>query len=458
MPGKNKHRGTSLSDFLKYLKGIFTGRERNAFEKELEKDPFVAEAMEGFESLSPEEVENDLLKLHNRLSKRIEKRNRVLYFRIAASIAVIIAVSTLYLTLSDRQLEDFAGAPTVSEAIKEEPLEEVESEPMKEKQKETLAEKSEVTPEGEKSKVESIADDRETFREHKQDPEPEMKAPVKSSKKSIEPVSVPIAETAEPEISEQEVLAEDVQQQAISVPEKGKSLALPQQAVPREDKNARIISSDLARQKVLTGVVLSSEDSLPLPGATIRIRGTNSGTVTNTDGSFIMAGVEEENPTLIASFIGMENKEIKAETNENLEIVLEPSAMSLDEVVVVGYGHPTERALTEAVSEIDDLDQEIENTYHGAYPVRGTADFKDYIEENTIYPDSTVSRAVVVLKFVVTKSGRPSQIEVLKSPSEKFSSEAIRLLKEGPDWVPAENGGQYIEDKTRIRILFKNQP
>jgi hypothetical protein len=47
-------------------------------------------------------------------------------------------------------------------------------------------------------------------------------------------------------------------------------------------------------------------------------------------------------------------------------------------------------------------------------------------------------------------------IEVKKSPGESFSSEAIRLLREGPEWVPAENNGKYIADEKRIRIVFKN--
>ncbi|MGC9342756.1 MAG: hypothetical protein ACP5E3_08655, partial [Bacteroidales bacterium] len=135
MPGKNKHIKNSLSDFVNYLKGKLSGRERNAFEKELQKDPFSEEALEGFESLGPGELEEDLLRLNARLGRRLEKKNRMLYFRIAATIAIILTVSTLYFTLSDRQLEEFQGPRAVTETVKEEePKEQEYSEPAAKKE------------------------------------------------------------------------------------------------------------------------------------------------------------------------------------------------------------------------------------------------------------------------------------------------------------------------------------
>lgn len=455
MLNKNRHTGTGLSEFLDYLKGIFTGKERNSFEKELEKDPFAADALEGFESLTSEELEKDLLNLSSRLNKRIEKRNRVLYFRIAASVAVILAVSTLYITLSDRQIKDYTGLQRVTEAVREEPEEsEDSSEPLGEII-ETMADDKKKADTGIEVKETDRIAVQEDFRELEHDEKLEISSREKSARKGSETASAFIPEKTEPEIIPAEVIAEDIQENAITVPEKGKSLAVPQMAVPKAARNAMVVQSDLAAPKLISGVVISSEDSLPIPGATVWIRGTNTGTVTDTDGTFILQGVEEEKPTLVASFIGMENKEISLMQNENLEIMLEPSQISLNEVVVVGTGNTTENFVSGAIKEADALEEETESTHYGAYPVDGIANFKAYIEENTIYPDTEVSRAVVVLKFVVTTAGRPSQVEVLRSPSEEFSREAIRLLEGGPDWIPAENEGKYIEDNTRIRIVFR---
>jgi len=43
----------------------------------------------------------------------------------------------------------------------------------------------------------------------------------------------------------------------------------------------------------------------------------------------------------------------------------------------------------------------------------------------------------------------------VRSPGRIFSEEAIRLLKEGPEWKPAISNGKTTEDKIRIRIVFK---
>ncbi|MBE0652579.1 MAG: hypothetical protein IH594_02205 [Bacteroidales bacterium] len=126
----NKLKGNGLTDVLAYLKNLISDKERNAFERKMQRDPFEEEAMEGFESLSPEDLQSDLLKLTGRLNRRLEHRNRFMLYRIAASVSILVVVSALYFTLSDRQLKDFKGVPEVSEATREE--KKVEEAPLKE--------------------------------------------------------------------------------------------------------------------------------------------------------------------------------------------------------------------------------------------------------------------------------------------------------------------------------------
>ena len=63
MSVKNKNTSKKSRDFLRYLRDEMTGEEKNSFEKELQKDPFAEEAFEGFESVTPEEIKNDLADL-----------------------------------------------------------------------------------------------------------------------------------------------------------------------------------------------------------------------------------------------------------------------------------------------------------------------------------------------------------------------------------------------------------
>ena len=80
----------------------------------------------------------------------------------------------------------------------------------------------------------------------------------------------------------------------------------------------------------VTGNVTSEEDGLPVVGASVLVKGTTVGTVTDIDGNFTLTNVPSSAGTLVISFIGMQSQEVKtAECKE----VLKSDAEVLDEVV-----------------------------------------------------------------------------------------------------------------------------
>lgn len=91
-----------------------------------------------------------------------------------------------------------------------------------------------------------------------------------------------------------------------------------------------------AQQKLVSGTIVD-DINMPIPGASIVIQGTSTGTVADFDGVFtIEASVGD---TLIFSFIGMKNKSILVDNNtQNISVILEYDNEALDEVIVVGYG------------------------------------------------------------------------------------------------------------------------
>ena len=95
--------------------------------------------------------------------------------------------------------------------------------------------------------------------------------------------------------------------------------------------------------------------------------------------------------------------------------------------------------------------------YVSPEPVTGYNNLNKYIEENIRKPGtlSEGENAVAVVSFVVRSTGTIDSIKVLSSPGDEYTAEAIRLIKEGPAWKPAENNGQIIDDKASIRIVFK---
>ncbi len=75
----------------------------------------------------------------------------------------------------------------------------------------------------------------------------------------------------------------------------------------------------------------------PLPGVTVRIKGTNIGTVTDVDGNFKLNIPADGNTILQFSFVGMTTQEVAANGKKIIEIVLEEEKIAMDEVIVTGY-------------------------------------------------------------------------------------------------------------------------
>ncbi|WP_242921206.1 TonB-dependent receptor [Pontibacter liquoris] len=100
----------------------------------------------------------------------------------------------------------------------------------------------------------------------------------------------------------------------------------------------------------VTGKV-ADEKGEPLPGATVRVKGTDKGTSTGADGAFVLQNVAQD-AVLEISFLGYLNKEVKVAPALGT-IQLEVNTSKLEEVVVVGYGTQKKANLTGAVSTVN---------------------------------------------------------------------------------------------------------
>jgi len=99
-------------------------------------------------------------------------------------------------------------------------------------------------------------------------------------------------------------------------------------------------------QNVISGKVIEGPTGLPLPGVSIVIKGTSSGTTTDFDGNYqIEANIGE---TLVYSYIGFKSTEIQV-SSATINVALEEDTAKLDEVVVIGYGSTNKKDATGSV-------------------------------------------------------------------------------------------------------------
>ncbi|MEY4108039.1 MAG: hypothetical protein RL181_2381 [Bacteroidota bacterium] len=106
----------------------------------------------------------------------------------------------------------------------------------------------------------------------------------------------------------------------------------------------------LMAQRAITGKVMD-EKSEPLIGASILVKGTSTGTVTDVDGSFELQAPANAT-TLVVSYTGYATKEVALSSASAYTITLESEAIALEDVVVVGYGTQSRKELTGSVAKI----------------------------------------------------------------------------------------------------------
>lgn len=147
----------------------------------------------------------------------------------------------------------------------------------------------------------------------------------------------------------------------------------------------------LAQEISVTGSVTAKEDGQPLPGVSVVIQGTTSGTITDFDGNYTIEVPADG--VLEFSYIGMKSQTVSVDGKSVINIELAESYEDLDEVVVVGYGVQKKSVVTAAISSVSS--EELEN--------------------------STPSRIEDVMK------GRVSGVQITQSSGQPGSDSKVRI-------------------------------
>ncbi|MDB5020491.1 MAG: SusC/RagA family TonB-linked outer membrane protein [Pedobacter sp.] len=101
----------------------------------------------------------------------------------------------------------------------------------------------------------------------------------------------------------------------------------------------------------ITGRITSSDDRQPIPGATIKIKGTNQGTMTDVNGAFSLQASAEN--VLVISFVGYSSREVTVGNQTSITIALVPNNNNLNEIVVTGYTSQRKKDLTGSVAVVN---------------------------------------------------------------------------------------------------------
>ncbi|AHM61174.1 TonB-dependent receptor plug [Flammeovirgaceae bacterium 311] len=112
------------------------------------------------------------------------------------------------------------------------------------------------------------------------------------------------------------------------------------------------VANVMAQSQTISGKVTDAENGEGLPGVTVQVKGTTTGTVTDVDGNYSLS-VPNTSGVLVVSFVGYVVQEVPINNRTSISVQLEPDVEQLDAVVVVGYGTQKKQNVTGAVSSVD---------------------------------------------------------------------------------------------------------
>jgi len=119
-----------------------------------------------------------------------------------------------------------------------------------------------------------------------------------------------------------------------------------------------LCSWQLAAQDItVRGTIVAAEDSMPLPGATVILKGTDRGTTSDVDGDYRI--VAPANGVLVFSYVGMETREVPIDGRTVIDVEMTDQAVALGELVVVGYSASSKKLISGSIELVGE--EEIKN-------------------------------------------------------------------------------------------------
>ena len=403
---------------LDYIRGLRKGKEAHRLEKESMQDPFLADAMDGYNQVEGNH-EQRIEKLRMQVSAHSAKKKNTyaITWSIAACLIIGFGISSYFLFLKKSMTDEvFIAEESVSTksakpaapptpAIPATPT--VPATPQKEIALATTKVKTDSTP------ISEIT--------ARQADKKDMIAKIQTTS---QPQGAPVAAVP---------MMEEVSEETAALQEVVTTIDTFESESDKKMKMAKV-ATILPQNNMIKGIVTDKKGE-PLIGASVAYKGTNIGTITNMNGEFSLVK-KDGKKQLTAQFIGYDPVEIRVDTSRTMLIAMNENQQALNEVVVVGYGAKKKKKSVTAGTVVKGDEQA--NKDITPQPVIGKRNYQKYLEENLVRPTDEKCAQVkgkVILTFLVNKEGRPFYIKVKESLCESADKEAIRLIQEGPDWV-----------------------
>ena len=442
---KQLSKRTDISQQIKkYLNGELDARAMHQLEKEAQNDPFLMEALEGYEQTGIDQHKN-LDDIKARLNNRIDKpKHRIVMWRtisIAASVIIALTIGGLWIRnyQPDTRLKRITRTdkpkivqPGFKTKVPDNNIAAIKPQPKIVVRKRSHA----------KNTVQTNLLAGQIVVAKPSAPENRTTSSPKLAEVIIKPKPVMAAAIAKDTTPLNEVVVLGYVGQKRKSVKQSTAIIASAQIEDKELTPGKTTGSttnlqgkvtgvfiDPANTKVIKGVV--KDETGPIPGVTVKVKGTDIITQTDAAGRFTVPA-NPGNVLLDLASIGYMVKEVRvAHPVDSIVIAMQPSSNSLNEVVTTGYGIKKEEE------------------YQSAHPATGWNVFKKYLKDNAESPDGKIG--TVKLSFMVNADNSLSDFKIIKSLGAQTDSAAVGLIKDGPAWM--RNSDRKAE-KIKVKVKF----
>ena len=438
----------TAADIRRYIDGRMSPAERNELERAALSDPFLEDALEGYASLAdPARMPSDLEDLHTRLGDSLSPggQKRVLpvtaaffstdsrlgsWLRIAAAVVVIGAAGILLYVRNHR-----TSSPRYELAAKQAELRSAPAgvgSPAEDKAAPTAAvpPPPAATAPGAPMGATTVAPTQHQRRLASPAAKADARAFTESSAGAPTHIDYDTTATiaAAPQPSHPTMNLR-------FAPEKRR--AIPNTTTGTADKAIAYGSTTQRLGSPMTfGAKITDPRNQPVVGATVQAEPSGQITTTDENGYFhLQTGAAAADDSIVVTAIGFEKKKYAVEqVTPASPLQLSEANNNLNEVVVIGYGTAKSKKTTRWTAGA----YRVSNDTTELQPIDGWSSFNSYVSHNAEIPSEVRRQDLhgdVILSFRVDEDGNPIGISVDKSLCVPCDTEAIRLLKKGPQWT-----------------------
>ena len=230
----------------------------------------------------------------------------------------------------------------------------------------------------------------------------------------------------------------------------------------------------------VSGTVLAADTKIPVVGASVIVRGTTHGALTDFDGKFALNNLKKGDVIQI-SFVGYQTQSVIIKDEAPLTILMKDDVQKMEEMVVVGYAaqekgvvsatdipevKKEEAAKTNQTEVIFEVPMEKAQKDEPIFQVveempkfpGGLQEAMVFIGKNIKYPVAAQEARIegrVIVQFVVGKDGSVSDIHTVRGVSPELDAEAIRVVSMMPKWIPGKQRGKTVAVKYTMPIMFR---